>query len=75
MELLDIQEIKRLVKFFWMLFYHPDIAEKLCTQITIANDSFLYHTQMGIYKLDNLILRPDLLGSHLIKLVGQTLQF
>ena len=53
---------------------HPDVTEELCTQITIAHYSLTNHTQMGIDKLYNLILRTYATGGYLIEFVAQALK-
>lgn len=46
-----------LVKVFSYLLNHPYISEKGRAKIAVAHHGLLNHVQMGVNKLDNLVLR------------------
>ena len=60
------------IEVFTHFLNHPDVTEEFGTQVTIAHHRLTDHTQMGVNQLDDLVLRTDLTGSHLVKLVAQT---
>ena len=57
------------------LLYHPDVTEELSTQVTIAYYRLTDHAQVGVDQFDDLVLRTDLTGGHLVEFVAQALQF
>ena len=56
------------------LLYHPDVAEELGTQVSVAYYGLTNHAQVGVDKLNNLILGADFACCHLVQLVAQALK-
>ena len=56
-------------------FHHPDVSEKLGTQVSVAYDGLSYLTEVCVDEFDDFFLWADFLGRHLVELVGQTFQF
>ena len=51
------------------LLDHPDVAEELGAQVSVAHHRLANHVQVGVDELDDLLMGTDLAGSHLIELV------
>ena len=62
------------VEVFAHFLHHPDVAEELGTEVTVSDHRLSDHAQVGVDELDDLVLRTDLAGCHLVELVGEALQ-
>ena len=51
-----------------------DIAEELCSEVSVSHYGFFYHTQVGVDEFDNLVVGRYSLRCYLVQLVRQAFQ-
>ena len=57
------------------LLYHPDVSEKLGTQVSVTHNGLANHVQVSVNQLNHFLLRTNALGCHLVEPLAETLQF